>query len=146
MIEKIDQDLKQAMRDKDQVKLRTLRFVKSALKNREIELGRELDESDIASLLKSQVKSREQSAQMYRQGKRDDLADLEEKEIAIIKKYLPKELSEAEIDKAVDDIIAQTGASSPADIGIVMKTMMQKYQNRVDGKLVKDIVKKKLTK
>ncbi len=146
MIEKIDQDLKQAMRDKDQITLRALRFVKSALKNREIELGRELDESDIASMLKSQVKSREQSAQMYRQGKRDDLADLEEKEIAIIKKYLPKELSEAEIDKAVDDIITQTGASSPADIGIVMKTMMQKYQNRVDGKVVKDIAKKKLTK
>lgn len=146
MLEKINQDLKQAMRDKDHLALKVLRYVKSALKNREIELGHELEESDIISVLKSQVKSREQSAEMYRQGNRNDLVDLEQKEIAIIKKYLPEELNNAAIEQAVDEIIAQTGASSPADMGIVMKTMMQKYQNRVDGKVVKDIVKKKLTK
>ncbi len=144
MISKIEEDIIQALREKDKDRLIILRSLKSAVQYQQIELGRELEEDEIISVLAGQVKSRQQAIELYLQGNRPELAEKETREIEIINFYLPKKLSEAEIEVEVDKAITELNASSMKDMGLVMKTIKEKLGNRADGKILSDIVRKKL--
>ncbi len=144
MISKIEEDIIQALRGKDKNRLIVLRSLKSAVKYRQIELGRELEEDEVISVLAGQVKSRQQAIELYLQGNRPELAEKETREIAIINFYLPRKMSEAEMEVEVDKAVTELNASSMKDMGLVMKTIKEKLGNRADGKILSDIVRKKL--
>ncbi len=144
MISKIEEDIIQALREKDKDRLIVLRSLKSAVKYRQIELGRELEEDEVISVLAGQVKSRQQAIELYLQGNRPELAEKETREIAIINFYLPRKMSEAEMEVEVDKAVTELNASSMKDMGLVMKTIKEKLGNRADGKILSDIVRKKL--
>ncbi len=145
LMEKIRNDMKDAMRVKDKERLGTIRMLISEIKKRQIDSGKEFDDNDILGVIKSMVKSREDSVNAYREGGREDLAEKEQKEIEILKSYLPKQLSEKEIEKIVEDAIKESDAVSVRDMGKVMKIVMAKYGSQVDGKTVNRIVKEKLS-
>lgn len=141
IIKQIDQDLIIAQKAKDEVVVLTLRMVKSAFKNQAIELRQpELSETEAILILRREMKKRLDSIQAYNAGGRPELAAHEQVECEIIKKYLPPELSEADVSRAIDEVLA-TGASN---FGQVMKEVMQKLQGQADGQLVQRLVKEKL--
>lgn len=144
MISKIEEDIIQALREKDKYRLIVLRSLKSAVKYQQIELGRELEEDEVISVLAGQVKSRQQAIELYLQGNRPELAEKETREIEIINFYLPQKMSEAEMEVEVDKAITELKASSMKDMGLVMKTMKEQLGNQVDGKIISEIVRKKL--
>lgn len=139
--------MKQAMKAKNQAELATLRMLVAAIKNRKIELGNkeDLSDDDILSVIKSEVKKRKDSAEAYRAGGRADLVEAEEKEMAILSAYLPKQMDEAEVRQAVGQVIAQQGALGPQAFGQVMGAVMAKLKNQADGQLVSRIVKELLS-
>lgn len=142
--QQLTEDMKVALKERNQFRLDTLRMVISAVKNKEIENKGELSDEVIISLMGTLVKQRKEAAQLYKQGGRDDLAEKEEQEIDILKSYLPEQMSEEELAKVVEDAISETGASSMADMGKVMKTVMSKVAGKADGGLVNALVKKSL--
>jgi hypothetical protein len=142
--EQLDQDLKAAMREKAQLRLDTIRMLKSAIKYREIELMKPLDDAGVLTVIASEIKRRRDSVEQYRAGKREDLASKEEAEIAVLQGYLPQQLSAEEVAAKVDAAIAQSGAKGPKDMGAVMKLLMPEVQGRADGKVVSELVKQKL--
>jgi uncharacterized protein YqeY len=138
-------DMTTAMKAKDAARTSTLRMVKAAIMNREKEGAGTLSDDDVLKLLRSQVKQRRDSVEQYGAAGRQELVDKETAEIAVIEEYLPQAASEAEIEQAVVDAIAETGASSMKEMGAVMKTAMSKLAGKnADGKLVSETVKKKL--
>ncbi|RMG45813.1 MAG: GatB/YqeY domain-containing protein [Acidobacteria bacterium] len=144
--QRINEDLVAAMKSKDARRLSTLRMMKAALKNRQVDLQRDLDDAEVIKVLKSLIKQRQDSAEQYRQAGRTDLAQAEEEEIAIIKDYMPPELSQQDIERIVDETIQELGASSLKDMGPVMKAVMGRLATAlVDGKLVSHIVRSKLS-
>lgn len=144
-MEQIVKDLTQAMKAKDQFRLDTLRMMKSALKNQEIDLGHPPSDSEVIKTLNTLVKQRREAAEQYLKGNRQDLADKELNEIKVIEVYLPAAVSETEIESAVLSSIQEVDAKSPKDIGNVMKAVMSKFVGKtVDGKLVNALVKKHL--
>ena len=145
LMEKIRNDMKEAMKSKQTDKLSVIRMLISEIKKRQIDTGKEFDDNDILGVIKSMVKSREDSVKAYREGGREDLAEKEEKEVEVLKSYLPKQLSEEEIEKIVEEAIKETGAQSVRDMGKVMKAVMSKYGSQVDGKTVNKFVKEKLS-
>src|SRR5713101_231269 len=122
--DKIITDLTAAMKAKDAARTSTLRMLKAAIVNRQIEKGGELDEEELMKLLRTQVKQRRDSVEQYEKGGRQDLVDKETAEIAVIESYLPKAASPEEIEQAVATAIAETGATSMKDMGAVMKAAM----------------------
>ena len=143
--EQIISDMTAAMKAKDPARTSTLRMVKAAITNREKEGGGELTDEDVQKLLRSQVKQRRDSVEQYRKANRQDLADKEQAEIAIIETYLPQAASQEEIDQAVAAAITEAGATSMKDMGAVMKAAMAKLAGKnADGKLVSETVKAKL--
>ncbi len=142
--EQLDADLKAAMKDKDGLKLSTVRMLKSAIKYREIELMKPLDDAGVQGVIASEIKRRRDSVEQYRQGNRADLAEKEEGEIAILQAYLPKPLSQDELAKVVDGVIARVGAQGPKDMGKVMKELLPEVQGKAEGKVVSDLVKARL--
>lgn len=136
VLETLQRDLKEAMRAGDVIRRETLRMVIAALKNRRIEKGSDLDETDELAVLVKSVKSRQDSVDQYAAAGRDDLAAKERAEIEIIQGYLPAQLSEDEVRDLVREAIAETGAESKKDLGLVMKSVMADHKGRVDGKLV----------
>lgn len=142
--DRLDQDLKAAMREKDPLRLGTIRMLKSAIKYREIELMKPLDDAGIEAVVASEIKRRRDSVEQYRAGKREDLASKEEAEIGVLQGYLPQQLSAEEVAAKVDAAIAQSGAKGPKDMGAVMKLLMPEVQGRADGKVVSELVKQKL--
>jgi len=143
--EQIISDMTAAMKAQDAVRTSTLRMVKAAIMNREKDGGREPTDEDVLKLLRSQVKQRRDSVEQYQKANRQDLADKELAEIAIIDAYLPQSASQEEIDQAVTAAIAETGASSMKDMGAVMKSTMAKLAGKnADGKMVSETVKAKL--
>jgi uncharacterized protein YqeY len=138
--------LKQAMRDKDEVALRTLRAIKAAILVEKTAAGAkdELTEADELKLLQKLAKQRKDSLDIFRAQNREDLAVKEEEEIAVIEKFLPKQLSEEELHAKVKEIIAATGASSPADMGKVMGVASKQLAGQTEGKLISEAVKKLL--
>jgi uncharacterized protein len=138
-------DLTQAMKDKDTVRLSTLRMVKANLMNRKIEKGAELTDEEVTKALHSLVKQRRDSVEQYEKAGRSELAASETAEIGVIERYLPQAAGEDEIRAAVDAAVAETGASSMKDMGSVMKAAMAGLQGKtVDGRAVSDAVKARL--
>lgn len=143
--EQIVADMTAAMKAKDAARTSTLRMLKSAISYREIEKGGELDEEELMKLLRSQVKQRRDSVEQYQKGGRQDLAEKETAEIAVIESYLPQAASREEIEQAVAAAIAETGATSMKEMGAVMKaTMVLLAGKNPDGRTVSETVKKKL--
>jgi hypothetical protein len=134
--QRIQDDLKTAMRAADALARETLRMVLADLKNKRIELGRELEDEDVVGVLQKGVKNREESAQQFAAGGRQDLVDKERAEIAVIGRYLPEQLSEDEVREIVRAAIAELGVAGKQDIGKLMKAVMARHKGRVDGKLV----------
>jgi hypothetical protein len=143
--EQLDQDLKAAMREKAQLRLDTIRMLKSAIKYREIELMKPLDDAGVLTVIASEIKRRRDSVEQYRAGNRADLADKEEAEIALLQVYLPKQLSSDELRAKVDEAVAKVGAQGPKDMGAVMKALLPEVQGRAEGKAVSDMVKARLS-
>ncbi len=134
-----------AMRKHDPVRLTALRMLKTALTNREIERGHGLDETESRQVVMSLVKQRRDSIEQFRKGGRDDLADKEAAEILVLEAYLPPGADPAVIEAAVAAAIAETGATSPKDMGRVMKAAMAKLSGQtVEGKVVNELVRQKL--
>ena len=135
-----------SMKAQDALRTSTLRMVKAALQNREIEKGAELDEEELTKLLRSLVKQRRDSVEQYEKGGRQDLADKEKAEIEIIEAYLPQSASREAIEEAVAAAISETGASSMKDMGKVMKAAQAALAGKnADGRTVSEIVKAKLS-
>lgn len=134
-------DLRDAMRAKDAPRRNTIRMVEAAIKNAEIDKrGKELAESDILAILQRQVKQRRESIEQFEKGGRDDLADKERVEIAIIEQYLPTQLSRDEVEARARAVIEQVGASGPGDRGKVMGLLMRELRGEADGSLVNAVV------
>ncbi len=144
-LERINEDLKSAMKSKEAERLSTLRMVKTALKNREIDKMAALTDEEALKVLQSLVKQRRESIEQYKQGGRPELADKEAAEIEVIEEYLPPAIDQAAIIRIVEETIAESGASSTKEMGNVMKSVMAKFAGQtVDGKIVNQIVKSKL--
>jgi uncharacterized protein YqeY len=134
-----------AMRSRDQIRLVALRMLKAALVNREIDRGRPLDDGEARQVVGSLVKQRKDSIEQFTKGGRQDLADKEAAEIRVLESYLPPSADPAAVERAVVEAIAETGATSPKDVGRVMKAAMAKLAGQsVDGKTVNDLVRQKL--
>lgn len=135
-----------AMRRKDAARLSALRMLKAAFMNREVEKGRALDESELRQVVHSLVKQRRDSIEQFHKGGRQDLVDKETAEIAVLESYLPPAVDPAAIERAIAEAIAETGAKSPKDIGPVMKATLSRLAGQtVDGKVVNELVRKKLS-
>ncbi|HBQ13903.1 MAG TPA: hypothetical protein DEF51_23145 [Myxococcales bacterium] len=132
--ERIMEDLKAAMKAKDEVAKLTLRSLKADLLKKAVDLGRDLDESDELALLSSAVKSRRDSVSEYEKAERQDLADAEKAEIAVIERYLPKQLSEDEARAAIESLAKELGVSEKKQMGQLMKAVMDRYRGQIDGK------------
>jgi len=142
--EQLTTDMKEAMKAKQAERLGTIRQVRSAIKNKEIELRCELDDQAVIAVISTQVKQRRESAQMYRDNERPELADKEEAELAILQEYLPAQLDEAEIRKIVAAVITEVGATSARDMGKVMPVVMSRTKGAADGKFVNQLVRELL--
>ena len=143
--ERIVNDLTAALKAQQAARLSTLRMVKAALMNREIEKGAPLTDEELTKLLQSLVKQRRDSVEQYERGGRADLADKERAEISVIEEYLPQAATREEIEQAVAAAIAETGASSMKEMGAVMKAAQARLAGRsVDGRALSEVVKLKL--
>ena len=146
IVEQVTQDMTQAMKARDEHKLSTLRMMKSALKNKEIDKRAPLDDKEAMAVLSTLINQRKDSIEAFTKGGRQELADKEASEIKIIEGYLPKSLGEEEIVKAVKATIAEMGSPTMKDMGTVMKNTMARFGGaRVDGKIVSEIVKRELS-
>ena len=137
--------LKDAMREKNEAKLTSLRSVLTAIKIREKEVRRSLEDPEVISLISSQIKQRKESIDYYRKAGREDLVKAEESEMQILQAYMPEELSADEMSQALDQVISEVGAVSMKDMGKVMKAAMAKLAGRADGRAINEMVKKKLS-
>ncbi len=145
--EQVQKDMVEAMRSRDELRLSTLRMVKAAIKNKEIDKRGPLDEKETQQVLATLVKQRKDSIEQFLKGGRQELADKEAAEIKLIEAYLPKAMGEEEIAAAVKAVIAEMGSPTMKDMGTVMKNVMAKLQAggaRVEGKTVSEMVKKQL--
>jgi hypothetical protein len=147
LIERISKDLTEAMKSKDELRLSVLRMVKTALKNKEIEKIRPLDDAESLQVLQTLVKQRRESVEQFGRGGRQDLVDKETKEIAIIEKYLPAGATDAEMNAAIEAAVTETGANSPKQMGAVIKAARARLEGKtVDGKVLSDRVRERLSK
>ena len=145
-IDRIQSDLTAAMKEKDELRLSVLRMVKAALKNKEIEKIRPLDDMESLQVLQTLVKQRRESVHQFTQGGRKDLADKEAREIAIIEEYLPAAPSDAEIQRAIEAAITEAGADSLKQMGAVIKAARARLEGKaVDGKVLSDRVRERLS-
>jgi len=143
--ERLIEEMKQAMKSNDKAKLSTIRMIRSAVKNKEIELRKPLDDDGIFRVIQGMVKKSEESIEQFKAGGRMDLVEKETKEIEIMKSFLPQPLSREEVLSVIDQTIEETKASSLKDLGKVMKTVMPKLGGKVDGALVNQLVKERLS-
>lgn len=146
LLQKINDDIAAAMRAKEAAKLGTLRLIKAALVNKEVERGHALDEADERQVVQHMVKQRRDAIEQFRGGGREDLAVKDEAEITLLSAYLPPAADDATIEAAVDAAIAETGASTIKDMGKVMKATQARLEGvTAEGRLVSEIVKRKLS-
>jgi uncharacterized protein YqeY len=143
--EKLVEEMKQAMKSNDKLRLSTIRMIRSALKNKEIELRKKLEDEEVIKVIQVMVRKAEESVEQFQTGGRVDLVEKEKKEIEILKSFLPQPLSQEELLKIIDQSIQETQASSPKDIGKVMKSIMPKIGGKADGKLINQLVKERLS-
>tara|TARA_B100001248_G_scaffold262685_1_gene260900 strand:+ start:3898 stop:4338 length:441 start_codon:yes stop_codon:yes gene_type:complete len=146
MKEQILSDMKTAMKAKDADRLTTLRMLQSAVKNKEIELRpNEITDKEVMEVVKKLIKQRQDSAEQYEKAGREDLLAKEKSEIEILEVYLPEQMSEEQVGKIVDDMIAELGASSMKEMGAVVKAVMAKTAGAADNKIISSLVKAKLS-
>ena len=143
--ERLVEEMKQAMKSNDKLRLSTIRMIPSASKNKEIELRKKLEDEDVVKVIQVMVRKGEESVEQFQTGGRMDLVEKEKKEIEILKSFLPQPLSQEEILKIIDQSIQETQASSLKDIGKVMKSVMPKIGGKADGKLINQLVKERLS-
>ena len=144
--ERLMDDLKQAMRDKDALRRETIRMVRSAVRYAEIEWQREATDEEIISLIQREVKRRQEALEMFRKGGRQDLVTTEEAALKILQEYLPRQLDEQEIRRVVERIVSELGASGPSQLGPVMRKAMAELRGRADGRLVNQIAREILSR
>jgi uncharacterized protein YqeY len=145
LIDKISQDIADAMRAKDAVRLGPLRMAKAALMNQEVQKGRALDEAESQQVITSLIKQRRDSIEQFRKGGREELADKEAAEIVTLEAYLPPPIDAAGLEQLVNDVVTELNASGPKDLGKVMKGLMPRLAGQaVDGKAVTEMVKRRL--
>jgi uncharacterized protein len=142
--ERLVEEMKQAMKDGDKVRLSAIRMIRSTAKNKEFELRRKLTEEDLIKVIQSMVRKAEESIEQFRAGGRQDLVDKESQEVTFFKAYLPESLGREEIARVVDETVQETGATSARDMGKVMKAVMAKLAGKADGKLINQLVKERL--
>ena len=140
LTEQIRADLTESMKARDAERTSTLRMLQASVKNEQINLKRELTDEDVLSILRKAVKQRLDSIDQYTKGNRPELAAKEQKEMDLLKTYLPAELSDAELEAGLREIIASTGAQSKKDLGKVMKEATARFKGRADGKKIQEIV------
>ncbi|MCJ7619151.1 MAG: GatB/YqeY domain-containing protein [Anaerolineae bacterium] len=137
--------MKEALRSKDERRKTTLRLALAAIHNAEIAKGKALEEGELLAVLSKEAKQRRESAALFADGGREDLVDQENKELEILTEYLPEQLSEAEIEARVREVIDEVGATSAAQMGDVMRVLMPQMKGKADGQLVSTIVKRILS-
>lgn len=144
--DRLTEDLKLAMKARDQLRMDVIRMIKAAVLNKEVEMKKDLDDAEMSRIMTTMIKQRKESVEQFEKGQRAELAAKERQEISIIETYLPKALSAEELAQAVDAVIRETGATSAKDMGLVMKAVMARLAGQsVDGKSVSDLVRSKLT-
>ena len=143
--DRLTEDLKLAMKARDQLRMDVIRMIKAAVLNKEVEMKKDLDDAEMSRIMTTMIKQRKESVEQYEKGQRAELAAKERQEISIIEAYLPKALPPDELDRTVEAVIRETGASSAKDMGTVMKAVMARLAGQpVDGKQVSDLVRSKL--
>ncbi len=143
--EQLNEAMKTAMKAKDSLRLNAIRLIRTAIKNREIDERRELEDQEVIGVLSTLVKQRKESAQVYREGGRPELAEKEEQELAIVQEFLPAQLGEVELRAIIEAAVNETGAASMKDMGKVMKVVTAKTLGRADGRMVSELVKSRLS-
>jgi uncharacterized protein len=144
LIERLNQDMKTAMKNKEKTTLSVIRMVRSSIKNKEIELQHSLTEEEALDVVAKELKQQRDSLREFEQVGREDLAQKARDEIAVLERYMPEQLTDAELKKIVQETIASTGAASKADMGKVMKAVMPRVKGRADGKRVNRLVQEGL--
>ena len=143
--DRLTEDLKLAMKARDQLRMDVIRMIKAAVLNKEVEMKKDLDDAEMSRIMATMIKQRKESVEQYEKGQRAELAAKERQEISIIETYLPKALSQEEVAQTVDTVIREIGANSAKDMGAVMKAVMARLAGQsVDGKQVSDLVRSKL--
>ena len=144
LLQRLDEDLKTALRESDKLKLSAIRLVKAEVKNRQIERGRDLSDEEILSVISMLAKQRRESIEQFSKGGRNDLADQERRELAILQVYMPQQLSPEELDSLILQAIQESAARDEKDMGKVMKVLMPRVRGVSDGKAVNNRVKELL--
>jgi uncharacterized protein len=142
--DRLTEEMKLAMKSRDDLRLSTIRLIRSAIKNREIELRREFEDAEIIEVIATMIKQRRESIRLFTQGGRTDLVEKEEKELAVLLGFLPPQLERAELEELVQKAIAECGAQGSKDLGKVMKILAPQVVGRADGKIVAEVVKASL--
>jgi uncharacterized protein YqeY len=142
--ERLTEEMKVAMKARDDLKLSAIRMIRSAVKNREIELKRELDDQGITEIVSTLVKQRRESIRLFKEAGRQDLVEKEERELSTLFDFLPQQLSREEVTALVVKVVAECGAQGGKDMGRVMKALMPHVAGRADGKMVSEVVKETL--
>jgi len=145
MIAKIQEHIKEAMKARNKPRLEVLRMLLADLMKEQIDSGKKIDEASFVQIVKRGIKKRKESIGHFKTGNRQDLVDKETAQIKVLEEFAPKQLSEEEVEKIVQETISETGASGKQDIGKVMKAVMGKYGDQVDGKTIQQIVGTKLS-
>ena len=143
--ERLVDEMKQAMKSGDKARLSTIRMIRTAVKNKEIDLRNKLDDDEILRVIQGMVRKNEESIEQFKAGGRMDLVEKETKEIEILRSYLPQALSKEDVIRIIDESIRETEASSLKDLGKVMKSVMPKLTGKADGKLINQLVKERLS-
>ena len=143
--EKLNEDLKQAMRDKEVVKRDSIRAINTMIKQIEVDERRVLDDAEVIKLIQRGIKQREEAISQYRAASRDDLVQKEQEQVDVFMLYLPKQLSDEELENGMKEIISEVGATSLKDMGKVMGAASKKFAGVADGKRINEMVKKLLS-
>lgn len=141
---KIIEEMKAAAKEKAKARLSIIRFALAAVQNKEKELRRELSEQEAIQVISGLIKKAKESIEQFKSGQRSDLVEKEENEIAVLQAFLPQQLTAAELEAQVSQAVEESGASAPQDMGKVMKILMPRIAGRADGKMVNELVRKRL--
>lgn len=144
--DKLTDEMKNAMKSQDKIRLSTIRMLLSAVKNKEIDSREKLTDAEVIETITSQVKQRRDSIEQFKKAERRDLVDIEEAELKILQEFLPRQLTIEEVESEVEKAVAESGASGMKDLGKVMKVLMPRVTGKADGKLVSDKVRERLSK
>ncbi|WP_088035771.1 GatB/YqeY domain-containing protein [Evansella clarkii] len=145
LLDTLNQDMKEAMRNKEKQRLSVIRSVKASLQNESIKLGKEITDEEALSVLSREMKQRKESLHEFEQANRSDLVEKTKLEIKLLEEYMPAQLSDEELQQIVDETIQETGAGSKAQMGKVMGAIMPKVKGRADGTRVKQMVEQNLS-